>query len=522
MAAQDAGNRFGDFDLSNIDFFSVLDRLDDGVIITDRDGVILYYNLSQAKIDKFEPDEVLGKKLTEIYDLTDETSMIIQCIKRQCSIKNRTFFYRTIKGNIANSITSVYPVFTNNEVTGAVCFVKDYELLQRSTPMVSIADIKPDIGNGSRFTFADLVGISPDFQRSVRAARKASASSSPIMLFGETGTGKELFAQSIHNHGPRSCNRYVAVNCAAIPKDLLEGVLFGTCKGAFTGAMDKPGLFETANNGTLFLDELLAMPVNLQAKLLRVLQEKTVRRVGSLTEQAVDVKILSSVSSDPREAIKNDQLRIDLFYRLGVVLIKIPPLRKRIAGMTELVSHFIRKLNSALGTHVARVSDRVLELFSEYHWPGNVRELEHLLEGAMNIAGHEDVLDAKHFSTGLGSIEPDNICSTPLVMDDSDINQGRNAIDTGPTIASRRRTMLQEMTEIQVPISDIMGSRPDPERKSLAQIQAEQEKQAISQVLDSTRGNVTQAAKELGLSRQLLHYKLKKYSLVRKEFCNPN
>ncbi len=522
MAVQDDRNRFGDFDLNNIDFFSVLDRLDDGVIITDRDGVILYYNLSQSKIDKFEPHEVLGRKVSDIYELTDETSMIIQCIKRECSLKNRTFFYRTIKGIVANSITSVYPLFTNNEVTGAVCFVKDYELLQRSTPMVSITDIKPDIGNGSRFTFADLVGNSPNFQRSVRAARKASASSSPIMLFGETGTGKELFAQSIHNHGPRSCNRYVAVNCAAIPKDLLEGVLFGTCKGAFTGALDKPGLFETANNGTIFLDELLAMPVDLQAKLLRVLQEKTVRRVGSLNEQAVDVKILSSVSSDPREAIKNNQLRIDLFYRLGVVLIKIPPLRKRLTGMTELVSHFILKLNSVLGTHVTRVSDRVMALFNEYRWPGNVRELEHLLEGAMNMVGHEKVLDVKHFSSGLGSIEPDNISSTPVLMDDSHKKQAGVSIRTGQNTASRRRTKLQEMTEIQVPFSDIMGSRPEPGRKSLAQVQAEQEKKAISQVLDSTRGNVTQAAKELGLSRQLLHYKLKKYNLVRKKFCNPN
>ncbi|MCP4114256.1 MAG: PAS domain S-box protein [Desulfobacteraceae bacterium] len=524
MAVQDDRNLFGEFDLNNIDFFSVLDRLDDGVIITDREGVIVYYNLSQAKIDKFEPHEVLGRKVSDIYELTDETSMISQCIRRQTSIKNRTFFYRTIKGVVANSITSVYPLFTNDEVTGAVCFVKDYELLQRSTPMVSVTDLKPDFGNGSRFTFADLVGKSPNFQRAVRAGRKASASSSPIMLYGETGTGKELFAQSIHNHGPRSGNRYVAVNCAAIPKDLLEGVLFGTCKGAFTGALDKPGLFETANNGTIFLDELLAMPVELQAKLLRVLQEKTVRRVGSLNEQPVDVKILSSVSSDPREAIKNNELRIDLFYRLGVVLIKIPPLRNRLAGMTELVSHFIIKLNTVLGTHVTRVSDRVLELFNEYHWPGNVRELEHLIEGAMNMAGHEDVLDVKHFSTGFGSMEADMPRSTPVVMDDSEGKLEGAAVKPGQKSASRRRSRIHEMTEIRVPISDIMGGRSGSGsgEKSLAQIQAEQEKKAIRQALDSTRGNVTQAAKVLGLSRQLLHYKLKKYNLVRKEFCNSN
>lgn len=523
MAVHDDRNLLGSFDMNSIDFFSVLDRLDDGVIITDREGIILYYNRSQAKIDRFEPDEVLGKRVTQIYELSDETSMIIQCMNRECSIKNRTFFYRTIKGHIANSITSVYPLFNKeNEVTGAVCFVKDYELLQQSTPMVSIIDSKPDLGNGSRFTFADLLGKSPDFQRAVHSARKASASSSPIMLLGETGTGKELFAQSIHNHSPRNRNRYVAVNCAAIPKDLLEGVLFGTCKGAFTGAMNKPGLFEMANKGTLFLDELLAMPVELQAKLLRVLQEKTVRRVGSLSEQAVDIKIISSVSSDPREAIKNDQLRIDLFYRLGVVLIKIPPLRKRLADMTELVSHFILKLNAVLGTHVTRVSDRVLELFSQYHWPGNIRELEHLLEGAMNMAGCEEVLGVKHFSTGFSSIEADIDESTPVVMDDSQEDLEENSIDPDQKLFSQKRSIVQNLTEIRVPLSDIMEKRLDLRGQSLAATQAEQEKKAIREVLSSTRGNVTKAAKILGLSRQLLHYKLKKYHFVREEFCNPN
>ncbi len=163
------------------------------------------------------------------------------------------------------------------------------------------------------------------------------------MIQGETGTGKELFAQAIHNHSPRRDKKFVAVNCAAIPRDLLEGMLFGTSRGAFTGALDKPGLFEMAHGSTIFLDELLAMPVDLQAKLLRALQDKRVRRLGSLKETRVDVKIISSVNQDPRTAIREEKLRTDLYYRLGVVIVKLPPLSQRLDTMEELAAHFIKK-----------------------------------------------------------------------------------------------------------------------------------------------------------------------------------
>ncbi|SLM31586.1 hypothetical protein MTBBW1_370010 [Desulfamplus magnetovallimortis] len=190
-------------DMSSIDFISLFDRLDDGVIITDRNGCILFYNKTQSTIDSLAPKDVLGLKVTEIYDLNDRTSMIMKCITKKASIRNRTFFYRTISGKIAHTITSVYPIFKDEEITGAVCFVKDYELLQRSTPMSASCECHTDLGNSTKFTFADLVGSSAEFQRAVKIARKAASSASPIMLYGETGTGKELFAQSIHNHSNR-------------------------------------------------------------------------------------------------------------------------------------------------------------------------------------------------------------------------------------------------------------------------------------------------------------------------------
>jgi arginine utilization regulatory protein len=480
-------------DMKQIDFFSVLDRLDDGVIIADINGTILFYNTAQSKIDGLKPEDVIGLKVTDIYELNKRTSLMMQAGARNVAIKNRAFFYKTRSGKVANTITSVYPLFSGEVLNGVICFVKDYELLHRSTPMTTIIECRPDLGNGTQYIFADLIGSGLDFQRVVGMARKAASSTSPIMIQGETGTGKELFAQSIHNHSQRREEKYVAVNCAAIPHDLLEGMLFGTTRGAFTGALDKPGLFEIAHGSTLFLDELLSMPLDLQAKLLRVVQEKCVRRVGSAMETPVDVKIISSVSQYPRTAIRENQLRTDLFYRLGVVMIKLPPLRERQDDMNELISHFIGKYNNSLGTNVNYISEEVLELFTAYQWPGNVRELEHLIEGAMNIASKEETIGIEHFTPGLDCLEQiDFTCQENFP----------------PGLKSPVTFPFEEQ-----------GNRSDPSRfQGLAKIQSDQEKAAIKASLSAAEGNVTKASESLGISRQLLHYKIKKYGFFRGDF----
>ncbi len=520
---------FSPLEMGRIDFLSILDGLDDGVIIADRQGKILFYNHTQSKIDDLNARDVVGLKVTDIYELNNQTSMIMQCIRRRAPIKNKTFFYRSCSGKVANTITSVYPLFNGTEINGAICFVKDYELLQKSTPITSIVHCRSDLGNGTRYTFADLIGNSSDFQRVVSAARKASSSSSPIMIQGETGTGKELFAQSIHNHSFRKRKKFVGVNCAAIPHDLLEGLLFGTSKGAFTGALDKPGLFESATGGTLFLDELLSMPLVLQAKLLRVIQEKTVRRLGASTEIAVDIKIISSVSEDPRMAVNNDLLRMDLFYRLGVVLIKLPPLRKRREGMNELVFHFIEKLNAFLGTHVKSISPGVMDLFMAYRWPGNIRELEHLIEGAMNMVGHEDVLKIQHFSSGTGYW--DSVETGALGMDtdggfrkksDAHASLSSHGIEKrDERLPSPEKGAVSRNFSPSDTVSDLArwpGSPAVDVKIPLARNQAEQEKQALENALTASGGNVTRAASILGISRQLLHYKIKKHALSRIDF----
>jgi len=491
MVLPDNSSSFPMLDMDRIDFLSVLDRLDDGVIITDRDGTILFYNRAQSKIDGIPSKNAMGLKVTDIYELSRRTSLVMQCIIHNASIKNKAFFYRTVAGKVVNTITSAYPLYSKGRANGAICFVKDYELLRRSTPMPTREPFHADLGNGTRFRFSDIIGSSRWLKQVMGIARKAADSSSPIMIQGETGTGKELFAQSIHNHGPRRDHKFVALNCAAIPHDLLEGMLFGTSRGAFTGALDKAGLFEMAHGSTIFLDELLAMPIDLQAKLLRVLQDKRIRRLGSLKETRVDVKIISSVNQDPRSAIREEKLRTDLYYRLGVVIVKLPPLGRRLDSMDELAAHFIEKYNTRLGTNVKSISREVMELFTAYHWPGNIRELEHLIEGAMNMAGQDETIGLQHFGPGLDCLEQmDAVCTDPDVSFLNDMGVPTDPVDHTP------------VTE------------------NFAQSQKQREEAAVKTALIQTRGNVTQAAKILGISRQLLHYKIKKFGFHRLDFIS--
>jgi len=494
-------------DLTDVDVMSVLSELDEGVIIADRKGRIIYYNQKQAQIDDIAREHALGKTITELYHITEENSMILRCMGRGEPIKGRLFFYQTRLGKVANTIHSVFPLTRKGEVIGAICFVKDYNLLEKTvtTSSVLTPQKRRKLGNGTRYNFTDVIGGDPDFLHVLKMARLAADSPSPIMLCGETGTGKEIFAQSIHNYSARHSKWFTGINCAAIPENLLEGLLFGTAKGAFTGASDKPGIFEEASAGTLFLDEVDSMPVGLQAKLLRVLQEKKVRRVGSSEEIDIDLKIISSVNTEPHRAIKEGILRMDLFYRLGVVYIRIPPLRERKADIDLLSRHFIYKNNLALNTHVQYLSEPAQDLFHQYRWPGNVRELEHVIEGAMNLVGQEDTLEPDHL--------PEHMMLEMLDTPGSDGNRTRPV--TRPVLSGPPGQPPPEARSQAVP----SASGPPPVR-NLAETQMAREKGIIKEALRDSRGNISQAARSIGISRQLCHYKIKKYRIDRTAYAD--
>jgi arginine utilization regulatory protein len=487
-----------------LDVAAILDHFHQGVLVMDETGTIVYCNRAQAKIDDLPEEEIVGRKVTHVYRVDDGVSPAMSCLKEGSHIVDYACYYRTHLGKIVNSIHNIHPLVHDGRIVGAICFIRDFraiaQTLERVSKPESLAPLRPSDmtvsdenrsgnDNGTRFFFHHIVGNNPEFLQALEAARMAAGSPSPVMLYGETGTGKELFAQSIHNGSRRCHHRYVAVNCGAIPENLLEGILFGTARGAFTGAMDKKGLFESASGGTLFLDEINAMPIGLQAKLLRAVQERKVRRVGSLTERPIDLKLISSVNSEPHETIEAGLLRADLLYRLAVVFIRIPPLRERRDDMKTLMDHFLRQKNRLLGKSVTTISDRVVHRMRTYSWPGNVRELEHVIEGALNRGDMGTTMETRHLSTHINALRPfaETARKTPA--------EKRN---------QQTHTLLQ----------DIGQGKPS----SLVERQAAGEITAICRALTETAGNAARAARKLAISPQLLNYKLKKHGIDRTRF----
>lgn len=464
----------------DIDIYSVLSSMHEGVVIADITGKVIFFNQTQGQIDDISPADALGKNLLDIYQLTPETSPIMRCLATGDPIINEPMVYRTRLGRVCNILSNAFPLYRSGKLIGAITFSKEYQLLEKV--ILSRADSRPPSAkkssNGTRFSFKDIIAADPQMRSAIRMARMSASSPSPIMISGETGTGKELFAQSIHNHSPRKKNPFIPVNCAAIPENLLEGILFGTSRGSFTGAIDKPGLFEQANGGTIFLDELDAMPLTLQVKLLRVIQEKKVRKLGSLKEIDLDVKILSSVGQAPLKIVQGGSLRMDLFYRMGVVSIMLPPLRDRLGDLETLIRHFILKYNQALGENVEAISPAVANLFTGYRWPGNVRELEHIIEAAMNMVGGARTIELSHLPPHIFSFAGKDSLGQVSVHQEYSSESGPNLIET----------------------------------------QKSREHQMILNALTRSRGNAAKAARILGISPQSFHYKMKKFRIDRKAF----
>ncbi len=296
---------------------------------------------------------------------------------------------------------------------------------------------------------------------------RVAKSDSSIMIYGETGTGKELFAQSIHNASQRADGPFLAINCAALPANLLEGILFGTEKGAYTGAENRAGLLEQANGGTLLLDEINSMDITLQAKLLRVMRDGMVRRVGGTTETHIDVRVLSNINIPPNEAINEHKLRLDLFYRLGVDNIRIPPLRERKEDIGLLAKQFIFQLDKKLRKNVRSIDGETLERFMGYAWPGNVRELQHAIEHAMNVIPND-----------MSVITPEYIPWHVMAWNDGAENGERSG-----------------------------------DAVSLGGMMRDVERNAICKALRESGGNISEAARRLNMSRQNLQYRLKRHRI---------
>ncbi|MGG1674396.1 sigma-54 interaction domain-containing protein [Neobacillus sp. NRS-1170] len=449
----------------------ILDEVDVGVHAVDETGRSIIYNKKMMQMESMDFQDVINKKLLDVFMFKDDqSSTLVKALQEGKETANVKQTYFNNKGQAITTINNTIPIYHGDVLQGAVEIANDVTKLERL--------MKGNLNKGStRYTFDKIIGKSPAIREVIESATRASRTSSYVLIVGETGTGKELFAQSIHNASSRLSAPFISQNCAALPDNLIEGLLFGTKRGAFTGATDHPGLFEQAEGGTLLLDEINSLNLNLQAKLLRVLQEKMIRRIGDTKDTPVDVRVIANINEDPIDAIANNHLRKDLYYRLGVVTIFIPPLRERKEDIPLLVEHFIEKYNERFHMNVQGLSDEVKQSFFEYEWHGNVRELEHIIEAAMNIMMDEEIIRYSHLPYQYRS---------------------RMQLKERMIPISTVDTFINENAETTVPLKDQLELF---------------EKSYIEHVLKKNDFNISKTAGLLGLSRQSLQYRMKKLNI---------
>lgn len=486
-------------------FHMLFDAIQIGISITDASGVIVYCNSALLKIDNVTADDILEKRMCEVYDFTENESPAMQVLRTGQMIVDRVNSYSTRSGNLVNASCTIYPLLSQEKmVCGVICYTQNYTLLNTHFQNVQneLAKTAPDTDHAQlRYTFDSIIGNNSALKHAVEKSRHAANGSSPVMLVGETGVGKELFAQSIHGAGARRQGAYTAINCSAIPETLLEGILFGTTKGAFTGAVNRQGLFEISNGGTLFLDEVDSMPIGLQSKLLRVLQEQQVRRVGDTVERRVDVRVISAVGRNPAELLEQKLLRPDLYYRLGVIKVSIPPLRERMDDLELLTGHFLDQVSRKLFRPVPDLSEEAQDCLHRHAWPGNVRELEHVLEAVLSILEQQMEIRRDHIAYACPEL---------------------TAVPASAK-ATQPPSRCEQPAPPQCP-TDKASTGPDPVQsvsranKPLASAAHEAELAVICKALKTTAGKQALAARLLGISPQLLRYKLKKYQCRIEDF----
>lgn len=350
----------------------------DSILITDREGVIKYYHSNRIDLNKRDKKTVVGKNILELYtNLTKESSTVYEVLKTGKSIMNYKQELKIENGQVIEAITSTMPINENDEIIGTI------DVSSYSAEQVNVQ--KKIKGPNGLYQLEDIVTIDYNMNQLKSQIKRVANTPSSVLIYGETGTGKELVAQSIHTSGNRKNGNFVSQNCAAIPSSLMESILFGTKKGGFTGAEDSPGLFELANGGTLFLDEINSMEASTQSKLLKAVEEKRIVRVGGTKPIMVDVKIVSATNMNIDQLFESGRIRKDLLYRLGTVRLEIPPLRDRLVDLGPLSKNFIREFNMEMNRNILDLTEEVYEMFNLYDWPGNVRELRNVIENAFNL-----------------------------------------------------------------------------------------------------------------------------------------
>ncbi|MBC3900254.1 sigma-54 interaction domain-containing protein [Acetobacterium malicum] len=462
-------------------FFPIQDveRIEDVCIhVVDSEGKIVCYSKGCELIENMKREDVIGKNMSDIYDYLENESMESLVLKTGKKVQDVHVKYTSPSGKIADVISSTYPIFSRKDplkVAAAICIYRDISAYIHMSS--TIKKLQSDLNtqqtknNGTQFTFKDIIGTSPNLLECIHHAQIAAQNTAPILIAGPTGTGKEVFAQSIHNASAQANRPFVAINCSAIPENLLESSLFGTVKGSFTGAVDSVGLLETAEGGTIFLDEINSMNLELQSKLLRVLETGKYRKVGGHKEISANVRLLSALNQDPLKAIEENRLRADLFYRLAVFSIHLPALKDRKQDIISLSRTFLTTEASAMGKQLFTISLSAQEILLSHDWPGNIRELKHAITHAIYIAQYQDTI-----------LTPDLL---PAYL-------------------------RKNISDKKIYEKYLSASIDD---KNLKNTLSKIEKQMIIDVLQANDHNISKSARDLGISRQNLQYKIRLHGI---------
>lgn len=390
-----------------------------------------------------------------------------------------------INGKVYVTKNLTLPIFNEGQVVGVVELTKDLTNMGNLEDKPEFLDslnregkYHPNRDSNDRTSFEDILTINDSMLNAIEQAKTFAQNNNPTLIYGETGTGKELFAQAIINYMKSPKQKVIIQNCAAVPDNLIEGILFGTTKGSYTGAENRKGLFEEADGGIFFLDELNAMPYPVQGKLLRVLQEGTFRPLGASKEKKVNVKIIVAINVDPIEAMENNTLRKDLFYRLSSNMIYLPPLRERPDDIEYLTDNYIDLFNDEYGKNVKGISDDLRDFFLDYNWEGNVRELKHVIESMVTMTNSE-ILDIKDI---------------PVYLNGKHKEKGRKKQDAHSADNRIMIDLESESLNLRYTVNRV-------------------ERELIIKVLEDCGGNKTKAGEVLGIPRQTLKYKMDKLGI---------
>ena len=450
------------------------------VVIVNKEGCIVYDDQFSWNLYDLNASDTIGHNVLSLYEnLTEDNSIFYQVLRTGIPVFETQQELITKENNRIYQVSSTFPIMSYDEIIGAVEFSKflyktDFQRNPKNSPLHK--GLKK---NSTIYTIDDIVTKDEAMMKIKDQIVKVAKTDSSVLIYGKTGTGKELIAQAIHNLSDRCYKPFISVNCAAIPGTLLESILFGTVKGSYTDAVDRSGLFEQAEGGTLFLDEINSMDVSMQVKILKAIEDRCIRRIGDTKNIMTDIRIVSAVNENPDRLIETQKLREDLYYRLSTVIIELPPLKERRKDIRALIDHYISVYNSKMKIKIKDIEPSVYELLQNYSWPGNVRELRNIVESFYNNVSEVGVVTPEHISHKVRRETPGEI--------------------SGDSVSGNEKA----------------NSLASYEPMGLKQALDEFEKEMILRALENNKGVAAYAAKALKISKQTMQYKLEKHQLVK-------